>query len=90
MPMTLHQHETLKNACYMVEEHIFIDCKLTNCRLIYSGGAFEWANTSFENCMWGFRGPAASTMQLLATVGILKPGQAPPQVMQGTTGGPVN
>ena len=86
MPITLHQNETLKNAAYMVEEHIFVNCKLTNCRLIYSGGVCEWANTTFENCMWGFRGPAAQTMQFLVNVGVLKPGQAPPGMMQGTTG----
>lgn len=90
MPIILHQNETLKNAAYAVEEHIFINCKLTNCRLIYSGGAFEWANTTFENCFWGFRGPAEKTMQFLVAVGLVKPGQAPPQAMQGTTGGPVN
>lgn len=90
MPITLHNGETLKNTCFAMEEHIFINCKLSNCRLIYSGGTVEWTNTTFENCMWGFRGPAAQTMHLLAMVGLIKPGQAPPNVMQGTTGGPVN
>jgi len=90
MSITLHNGETLKDAAYILEEHIFINCKLTNCRLIYSGGHFEWANTQFENCLWGFRGPAEKTMQFLVGAGILKPGQAPPQMMQGTTGGPVN
>jgi hypothetical protein len=89
VPITLHQNETLKNACYALEEHIFINCKLTNCRLYYSGGAFEWANTTFENCMWGFRGAAAQTIAFQMTIGMLKPGQAPPQNFQGTgTGGP--
>jgi hypothetical protein len=88
VPITLHQNETLKNAAYMVEEHIFNNCKLSNCRLIYTGGAFEFVNTTFENCMWGFRSEAAQTIALLMTIGMLKPGQAPPQSMQGTTGGP--
>jgi hypothetical protein len=88
--MTVHENTTLKNSTFLVEEHIFINCKLTNCRLLYSGGSFEWANTTFENCMWGFRGPAKDTMQLLMTLGMLKPGQAPPQMLQATTGGPVN
>jgi hypothetical protein len=90
MPITIHNSETLKNACLVVEEHVFNNCKLSNCRLYYSGGAFEWTNTTFENCMWGFRGSARDTMQLMMTLGMLKPGQAPPQTLQGTTGGPVN
>jgi len=90
MPITVHNGETLKNATYVVEEHIFINCKLTNCRLMYHGGSFEWANTTFENCMWGFRDHARNMMTLMMTLGMLKPGQAPPQSMQGTTGGPVN
>jgi hypothetical protein len=91
MPITVHNGETLKNAAYVVEEHIFINCKLTNCRLIYSGGSFEWTNTTFENCGWGFRDSARQTMTLLGVLGMLKPGQAPPQSFQGTgTTGPVN
>ena len=40
--------------------------------------------------MWGFRGPAQHTIQLMMLLGMLKPGQVPPQVLQATTGGPVN
>src|SRR5208283_3251722 len=65
MPITVHNGETLKNATYVVEEHIFINCKLTNCRLMYHGGSFEWANTTFENCMWGFRDHARNMMTLM-------------------------
>jgi hypothetical protein len=90
MPITVHNNENLKNAAYVIEEHIFNNCKLTNCRLIYTGGSFEWVNTTFESCFWGFRGPAKDTIGLLMTLGMLKPGQSPPPSMTGTTGGPVN
>lgn len=90
MPITVHNGETLKDVAFVMEEHIFINCKVTNCRLIYSGGTFEFSNTKFENCMWGFRGPAKDTLQLAMLLGMLKGGQAPPQVLQATTGGPVN
>jgi hypothetical protein len=90
MPMTIHTGENMKNAAFVVEEHAFINCKLTNCRLIYDGGGFEFANTTFESCSWTFRGRARDTMALMSTLGMVKPGQVPPQSLQGTTGGQVN
>jgi len=90
MPITIHNNENLKNAAYLIEEHVFNNCKLTNCQLFYDGGPFQWANTSFENCTWGFREAARNTIQVLTTLGLLKPGQAPPQALQGTTGGQVH
>jgi hypothetical protein len=91
MPIHIHQNETLKNAAYVLEEHIFINCKLTNCTLIFSGGSFEFVNTTFENCQWKFRDKAAMTLQLCMTIGMLKPGQAPPLNWQGSAGsGPVH
>jgi hypothetical protein len=90
MPITIHNGETLKNVSYRMEEHIFNNCKLTSCQLFYDGGPFQWTNTTFDNCAWNFREEARNTIQVLITLGLLKPGQAPPQNLQGTTGGPVN
>jgi hypothetical protein len=85
MPIAVHEGDTIMASNFVVEEHIFINCKLKNCRLFYSGGAFEWVNTSFENCNWGFRGPARDTFQLLMTLGMLKQGQMPPTHIPGGT-----
>ena len=90
MPIFVHENENLKNSSYVIEEHIFYNCKLTNCRLYYNGGAFEFVNTTFDNCQWGFRGQARDTMQLLSVLGMLKPGQAPPPNMPGISAGPVH
>jgi hypothetical protein len=85
MPLHVHENENLKNASYLMSEHIFRNCKLTNCHLFYEDGVFEWANTTFEGCDWGFRGAAAQTIQLLTTLGLMKPGQPPPQnIMSGS------
>jgi hypothetical protein len=90
MPITVHEGDTLIASNFVVEEHIFINCKLKNCRLYYSGGPYEWQNTSFENCSWGFRGPAKDTMMLCMTLGMLKQGQAPPQSITGASTGKMN
>jgi hypothetical protein len=87
MPITVHEGDTIIASTFVVEEHVFINCKLKNCRLYYSGGAFEWVNTSFENCTWGFRGAARDTFQLLMTLGMLKQGQMPPPNIPGVTAG---
>ena len=87
MPITTHQNETLENLALCVEEHQFNNCRLVNCQLIYDGGPFHLANTSFLNCQWQFRERAHNTVQLLQTIGLLQRGQAPPQNIPKTTGG---
>ena len=86
MPIQVYTGETIKAATYVVEETVFHNCKLIDCRLYYSGGPFEIVNCSFQNCQWGFRGSARDTMQLLMTLGLLKQGQVPPQSIAGATG----
>ncbi len=85
MPVFIHQNETLKNAACALDEHMFYNCKLTNCTLVYSGGSFEFVNTTFENCQWKFRNDAGMTIQLLLSIGMLKQGQAPPPNIAGGT-----
>ena len=85
MPITVHEGDTVIASTFVVEEHIFVNCKLKNCRLYYSGGAFEWVNTSFENCTWGFRDAAGNTLRLAAMIGMLKQGQAPLQNIHGVS-----
>jgi hypothetical protein len=90
MPFFIHKNETLKNVAYCLDEHAFFDCKLTNCTLVYSGGSFEFQNVQLDNCQWKFRNDASLTLQLLMSIGMIKPGQTPPPSTQGMSGGPVN
>jgi hypothetical protein len=90
MPYFIHNNENLKNAVYALDEHAFINCKLSNCTLVYSGGTFEFMNATFENCQWKFRNDAALTLQLCMSIGMLKQGQAPPPNFQGSGGPQVN
>jgi len=92
MPITVHEGDTIIASTFVMEEHVFVNCKLKNCRLFYSGGTFEWVNTTFENCTWGFRDAAGNTLRLAMTIGMLKQGQTPPTNLSAITGGtgPVN
>lgn len=88
MPITVHQNESIMASNMVLEEHYFVNCKLKNCRLFYSGGGYEFLNTTFENCAWTFVERAKDTVQLLVTIGMLKPGQTPPQNIQAASGSP--
>jgi hypothetical protein len=59
-----------------LDETVFFGCKLTNCDLYYSGGDFEWTETSFENCRWHWRGAAKNALILAQLIGMI-PQQAP-------------
>jgi hypothetical protein len=78
MPLAVYEGMKLTGKHFVVEETIFRNCTLVNCWLYYSGGAFEWENTNFQDCNWGFRGAARDTIQVLTSIGLLKPGQTPP------------
>ena len=86
VPITVHNTENLTHSFYRVEEHIFINCKLTNCRLFYDGGPFEFVNANFENCEWTFRESAWFTVRFLETIGMLKEQQSPPQTIPMISG----
>lgn len=46
------------------------NCQVTNCEIVYSGGAFGWTNTKLSNCRLTLRGPAAMTTSFLEKFGL--------------------
>lgn len=90
MPVNIYEGHTLTKKAFVVEETIFRNCTLVECSLFYSGGAFEWVNTSFQNCQWSFRGAAKDTISLLQTLGLIKAGQTPPPTFHVADAGKVN
>jgi hypothetical protein len=85
MPITVHNNETLERLALRLEEHVFINCKLIECRLFYDGGPFEWTNASFQNCQFSFRGPAMTTIQALQSLGMMKQVSPPEPVVSGSS-----
>jgi hypothetical protein len=89
MPIAKYEGLKLDNKVFRLEECWFINCVLSNCVIFYSGGSFDFQNTTFQNCQWKFQGEAASTFQLLHLIGLIPSGQTPPPEIQAS-GGPVN
>jgi len=82
--MTVIENQEISRKSFILEEVSFINCKLTNCHLFYSGGEFEWINTTFVDCGFHFRGAAKNTQALFQLFGMLKEGKlsAPPPMSQ--------
>ena len=83
--MNKYEGQTFKRKTFVIEDCLFVNCVLHECDIFYSGGDFEWVNTSFENCSIHWRGAAGSTVRFLQTMGLLKQQQMP-ATAQGSTG----
>ena len=77
--METYRKQNFQGKSFILDEAIFLECKLTDCDLYYSGGDFEWVNSNFENCRFHWRGPAKNMLALLQVIGALKPPQMPPR-----------
>jgi hypothetical protein len=69
--METYRNQTLQTKSFVLEEVAFIECALNNCDLYYSGGEFDWVNTTFENCRFHWRGAAKNTLALLQLTGMM-------------------
>ena len=75
------EDKTISDQSFILDEVVFVRCRLKNCDLFYSGGDTEWVNTNFDNCRFHWRGPAKNMFALLQNMGILPqqpPAPAPP------------
>lgn len=83
--MTVIQDQEITGQSFILEEVSFINCKLNRCHLFYSGGDFEWTNTTFVECGFHFRGAAKNTQSLFQLLGMMREGlQITPPTMSKT------
>ncbi len=79
--METYRKENFQGKSFILEEVVFMECKLTDCDLFYSGGDSEWVNCQFENCRFHWRGAAKNTIALAQLMGILKTPAPPPNLV---------
>jgi hypothetical protein len=56
-----------------MDDKRFINCILTECKLVYGGGDVTWENTQFVNCQLTFDGAAQRTVAYLQNFGLMRP-----------------
>ena len=70
------RNQTLQGKSFVIEDVAFVNCRLSDCDLYYSGGDFDWMNSHFENCRFHWRGPAKNSLALFQSIGMIS-GQTP-------------
>lgn len=61
-----YEKATLRGQRLQLNGNDFIDCRLINCRLVYSGaGAMALKGTVFVDCTWEYAGDALETVHFL-------------------------
>ena len=56
-----------KGITVYMDDKRFVNCVLTECRLVYGGGDVTWENTQFVNCQLTFDGAAQRTVAYCRT-----------------------
>src|SRR5689334_4975285 len=54
-----------KGVTVYMDDKRFLNCVLTECKLVYGGGDVTWENTQFVNCQLTFDGAAQRTVAYL-------------------------
>jgi uncharacterized protein YjbI with pentapeptide repeats len=72
--MTNVEGKSATGEVISLDDKNFINCRLTNCTLWYSGADFAMANTKLANCSVTLSGAAQRTASLLGLLGVLKAG----------------
>lgn len=67
----VYEDKTLNDQSFVLDEVIFMRCRLKNCDLFYSGGDTEWVETNFENCRFHWRGAAKNSFALFQMLQIM-------------------
>ncbi len=76
--METYRNQNFRGKSFVLEEVAFVKCTLSDCDLYYSGGDFDWVDTTFEGCRFHWRGPAKNMFALAQTIGMIH-APIPPQ-----------
>jgi hypothetical protein len=73
------ENEVASGKTISMDDKNFVNCRFSNCKLIYSGGDCTWVTSAFPDCQIMLSGAAQRTAAFLAGFGVLPGGtQLPP------------
>jgi hypothetical protein len=75
------ENRTISGESLVMDDKHFVNCKVRQSTLIYSGGDYACTNTQFENCQIQLSGPAGKTAVFLGSFGLVTPGPGGPQMV---------
>jgi hypothetical protein len=84
----VYEDKILNDESFILDEVVFLRCRLKNCDLFYHGGDFEWTETSMENCRFHWRGPAKNSVALFQLLQGSNQPQLPPKPPTSTANKP--
>jgi len=58
-------NQNLKDTVLQMDEHCFVNCTISECTLLFSGGDFGLVDCEVVNCEIRFAGAARNTIQFL-------------------------
>ena len=64
----VYEDKTLNDQSFILDDVVFIRCRLKNCDLFYSGGDYEWIETSMDSCRFHWRGAAKNSVALFQSL----------------------
>ena len=62
---------TFNRQTVTIDDTEFVNCQITNCELVYSGGPFAWVETDITNCLITLRNASAFTAGFLEKFGLI-------------------
>ena len=84
----VYEDKNLSDQSFILDDVVFIRCRLKNCDLFYSGGDCEWAETHFDNCRFHWRAAAKNSFALFQMLQIMTQQAGIPKPPSSTTGKP--
>lgn len=79
--MQVIENEVANGKTISLDDKHLVNCKYTNCKIMYSGADFALTDSTLDNCQFMLIGAAQKTAAFLGMFGIIPPSKNPPNLM---------